>query len=81
VREAVGLTGGVLVGLRLAARVAVAGGGGPAVPVGWGVHQNHPTTVPPSLKSSTTGAFPVSSSISSRMRGSTGWKAITGQER
>ena len=93
VRLGVRLMLGVRVGDEASVRVGVAlaptdvpvavadGGGAPGVPVGWGVHQNQPTTVPPSLKSSATGFRPVSSSISSTMAGSTGWKAITCQER
>jgi hypothetical protein len=54
---------------------------GPGVPVGWGVHQNHPAAVPSWLKSSTTTCVPVSSSMSSRIPGSTGWKINSGQAR
>ena len=56
-------------------------GGGIGVPfaVGSGVHQNHPTMVPPAVRSSGSGFFPVSLAISGRMSGSTRWKTRNGQ--
>jgi hypothetical protein len=68
----------------VAVRLATAGvpvDGGPGVPVGWGVHQNQPSGVPLPLRSSTKGSWPVSSPMSSTMRGSTGRKTTTGQVR
>jgi hypothetical protein len=57
----------------------VAGGVGVPFPVGSGVHQNHPTAVPPAVRSSGSGSFPVSLAISSRMSGSTSRKIRNGQ--
>ncbi len=49
---------------------------------GAGVHQNQPATaVPPALRSTTTGGRPRSSSMSSRILGSTGWNSSHGQGR